>query len=309
MEKIKLVTVVGPTASGKTALSIKIAQLLNGEIVSADSMQIYKGMPIASAVPTIEERCGIPHHFIEILEPTTRFTVADYVSKAHSVIADITERGKTAVVVGGTGLYIDSLLQNITFGHEQDDDSAVRNALLKEAEEKGIETLYNRLVEIDSQTAKRLHINDKKRIIRALEVYALTGKTLTEQNEASKLEAPIYEPFIIGLRFSDREKLYDRINRRVDIMLENGLIEEARASFNRSCDYPTAYAAIGHKELFGYFEGRITLDEAVENLKRATRRYAKRQMTWFNRNEDIHWIEADVVEDVFDTAAELLKNF
>ncbi len=308
MDKIKLIVIVGPTASGKTALSIQIAKRFGGEIVSADSMQIYKGMPIASAVPTVEERSGIPHHFIEILEPTHRFTVADYVAKAHTVIADIHSRGNTPIIVGGTGLYIDSLLQNISFADEVD-DPVIRTALLAEAEEKGIEVLYHRLTEIDPKAAAKLHQNDKKRIIRALEVYALTGRTFTEQNEASKREPSPYNETIIGIRFADRQKLYDRINRRVDIMLENGLLDEARASLARSSSYPTASAAIGHKELYGYLNGELTLEQAVENLKQATRRYAKRQMTWFNRNEKINWIDADTVDNIYDASIEILKDF
>lgn len=308
MGKIKLIAVVGPTASGKTALAVHLAKRLNGEIVSADSMQIYKGMPIASAVPTVDERCKIPHHLIEILEPTERFTVADYVSMAHKVIKDIDNNGKIPIVVGGTGLYIDSLLKNITFA-SQDANSKVRKELVDEAEELGIKALYDRLSEIDPQAAKRLHINDKKRIIRALEVHALTGKTFTEQNEASRQAESLYDPLIIGLRFADRQKLYDRINSRVDVMLENGLVDEARLSFKNCSEYPTASAAIGHKELFEYFKGIITLDEALQNLKQATRRYAKRQMTWFNKNSDIHWIEADVVDNVFDSAYQIIENF
>lgn len=308
MDKIKLIVIVGPTASGKTALSIKIAKQFGGEIVSADSMQIYKGMPIASAVPTEEERSGIPHHFIEVLEPTQRFTVADYVSKAHIVIADIHRRGKTPIIVGGTGLYIDSLLQNISFTDEEYDPE-IRTALSAEAEEKGIEVLYRRLTEIDPKTAARLHQNDKKRIIRALEVYTRTGRTFTEQNEASRLIESPYNATIIGIRFADRQKLYDRINRRVDIMLENGLLNEARASLARSSRYPTASAAIGHKELYGYLNGELTLEQAVENLKQATRRYAKRQMTWFNRNENIHWINADMVDNIYEASINVLKEF
>lgn len=308
MEKIKLAAVVGPTASGKTALAVQLARHYGGEIVSADSMQIYKGMPIASAVPTIEERGGIPHHFIEVLEPQQRCTVADYVAMAHKVIAGIHARGRLPVLVGGTGLYIDSLLQNLTFGEEKDDPS-VRQALLAEAREKGTDVLYRRLHDIDPLTAARLHPNDQKRIIRALEVYALTGRTPSQQNAASRQAESPYAPVLIGLRFRDRQTLYHRINQRVDAMLAAGLVEEARGSFLHSGEYPTACAAIGHKELYGYFSGELSLEQAVENLKRATRRYAKRQITWFGRNPDIHWIDADGTADVFATAAEILQKY
>lgn len=308
MEKIKLIAVVGPTASGKTALAVRLAQHFEGEIVSGDSMQIYKKMPIAAAVPDSGERGGIPHHLMEFLDPQQSFTVADYVALAHRAIADICQRGRLPILVGGTGLYIDSLLQNITFC-TQENNASLRAELLKEAAEKGTDTLYQRLCAIDSQTAARLHPNDQKRIIRALEVYALTGTTMSAQNAASRsLESP-YAPCMIGLRFSDRQKLYDRINRRLDSMLENGLLEEARQGYARSAQCPTASAAIGHKEFFEYFSGEITLEQATENLKQATRRYAKRQMTWFGRNTDIRWIDADVVPDVFDAALEILKNF
>lgn len=308
MNKIKLIAVVGPTASGKTALSIQIARQFNGEILSADSMQIYKGMPIASAVPVVEEQGGITHYFIEMLEPTQRFTVADYVQQAHQVAADIHSRGKTPILVGGTGLYVDSFLGNVHFSEEKA-APAVRTALRAEIEENGMNALYHRLHTIDPQTAARLHPNDHKRIIRALEVYALTGKTLTEQNKTSRLAESPYAPTVIGLRFTDRQKLYDRINRRVDAMVAAGLLEEARVSYARCAQYPTAYAAIGHKELYGYFSGKLTLDQAVENLKQATRRYAKRQMTWFRRNPDIRWIDVDGAADVYAAAMDILKDF
>lgn len=308
MVKIKLIAVVGPTASGKSALAVKLAHFFDGEIVSADSMQIYKGMPIASAVPTLKEREGIVHHLIEVLEPQQRCTVANYVVLAHKAIADIHARGKMPILVGGTGLYIDSLLQNLTFAEEKNDHS-VRQALLKEANEKGTDVLYRRLSDIDPQTAMRLHPNDQKRIIRALEIFALTGNTPSMQNEASRKAASPYAPVLIGLRFCDRETLYNRINQRVDMMMAAGLVDEARISFLNSKEYPTASAAIGHKELFDYFSGKLTLNQAVENLKRSTRRYAKRQITWFGRNSNIHWIDVDKTIDVYGSAVEILQKY
>ena len=307
MKTIQLAAVVGPTASGKTALAVQLARQFGGEIVSADSMQIYKGMPIATAVPTSQERCGIPHYLMEIIEPQQRYTVADYVAAAHRTIAEIDARGRLPILVGGTGLYIDSLLQNLTFSEEKE-DPAVREALLYEAQENGADALYQRLRRIDPQTAARLHPNDQKRIVRALEVYVLTGRTPSEQNAASRLAPSPYAPVILGLRFRDRQRLYNRINHRVDAMLIAGLMEEARRSFERSAAYPTARAAIGHKELYGYFSGQLSLEQAVENLKQATRRYAKRQMTWFGRNPNIHWIDVDGTADVFAAAAEILAD-
>lgn len=305
-EKIPVVVIVGPTASGKTALGVEVAKFLSGEVISADSMQVYTSMPIASAAPTLEETKGIPHHLIGFLSPCEKFSVAEFVKLATEKAKDIKSRGKVPIIVGGTGLYIDSLLKGITFNDE--DCSKVRRDLEAEVDEKGIEVLFERLKALDPDTAARLHLNDRKRIIRALEVYFLHGKTMTELNEESLLSGSVFKPFILGITYRDREKLYDRINRRVDIMAENGLLKEAEAAFKEGVGN-TAVQAIGHKELFPYFEGQITLSVAVENLKQATRRYAKRQLTWFRRNEEINWIYADEVQNVAETARKILKDF
>ena len=289
-KKIPLIAVVGPTASGKTALGIEIARRLNGEVVSCDSMQIYKGMNIASAKPTTDEMMGIPHHMIGIAEMSESYSVARYVDEAEGVIADIYSRNKMPILVGGTGLYFSSLVDNITFSEEKD-TSELRAKLTAEAAEIGNEAMLKRLHQIDPEYAQTLHPNNLKRVIRALEVYYSSGVTMTEQQRRSRINPSEYDLTAIGIRFENRELLYERINRRVDIMLENGLLDEAKESM--SDGLATSAQAIGHKELIPFLKGECTLDQAVESLKRETRRYAKRQMTWFNRDERINWITAD----------------
>ena len=289
-KKIPLIAVVGPTASGKTALGIEIARRLNGEVVSCDSMQIYKGMDIASAKPTTDEMMGIPHHMIGIAEMSESYSVARYVDEAEGVIADIYSRNKMPILVGGTGLYFSSLVDNITFS-EEEDTSELRAKLTAEAAEIGSEAMLKRLHQIDPEYAQTLHPNNLKRVIRALEVYYSSGVTMTEQQRRSRINPSEYDLTAIGIRFENRELLYERINRRVDIMLENGLLDEAKESM--SDGLATSAQAIGHKELIPFLKGECTLDQAVESLKRETRRYAKRQMTWFNRDERINWITAD----------------
>lgn len=306
MSGIKTVFIVGPTASGKTDLGIKLAKRLDGEIVSADSMQIYKNISIASAVPGVEERDGIKHYLLEFLEPEREFSVADYVGLARNAVKEINSIGKLPIVVGGTGLYINSLADNIAFTDEPE-NSAVRGELSKRFCEVGGEKMLAKLAEIDPRTAEKLHPSDKKRIIRAFEVYHLTGKTITEQKEISRTGDKIIDPCIIGITYRDREKLYERINRRVDIMLENGLEQEARQAYQRACG--GAFQAIGHKELFGYFKGDCTLEEAAGSLKMQTCRYAKRQLTWFNKDKRIHWFYADEEMDIPVAAEKTVKEF
>lgn len=302
-EKIPVIVVVGPTASGKTALGIAIAEKFGGEIVSADSMQIYKGFPIASAVPSEEEKRGIKHHLIEFLNPDEKFSVADYVGVAGEVIEKIYISGKIPVIVGGTGLYVNSLVDGIKFCQEKTDEN-LRRSIEAEFDSLGAEKMLKKLYEIDRETAEKLSVSDRKRIIRAFEVYRSTGKTISEQNRLSKeIESP-YEPLMIGITYDDREKLYDRINKRVDIMLKDGLLDEVRQSTNKGI---TAAQAIGHKEFIPYFDGKISLEEATETLKRETRRYAKRQLTWFRRDERINWIFADK-EDVVKKAYEIIEE-
>ena len=290
MNKKTVIVIAGPTASGKTSLSIGIAKKIGGEIVSADSMQIYKDMDIATAKPTEAEMQGIPHHLISIVDSDESFSVAAYKEKAVEAIADIFCKGRIPVVVGGTGLYIDTLVNNTTFFDF--DKSDQREKLQMRLQNEGIEKLFDELKSVDPETAERLHINDTKRILRALEVYYSTGKTISLQAELSHENESQYNWLIIGLTAENRDVLYDRINRRVDIMLDDGLIEEAKTFFS-SEKSSTAKRAIGYKELKGFFDGSISLEEATENLKRETRRYAKRQLTWFRRNKNINWINID----------------
>ena len=301
INKIPVIAVVGPTASGKTAFSVALAREIGAEIVSADSMQIYKGMDIASAKPTYEEMQGVPHHLIDFLDPSVTYSVARYIKDATDAINDIHTRGKKVIICGGTGLYVDSLLGNIVFD-EQPDNTEMRNSLRLRREKEGIEALYNELREIDPETADSLHINNEGRVLRALEAYYLTGERPSVLRERSRSVPTPYNSLYFCMNYKDREILYDRINRRVDIMLENGLAEEAREYFALSPENTSAQA-IGHKEIAGYLRGEITLAEAADNLKKATRHYAKRQLTWFRRNENIRSIYCDSFEGLDEMVA------
>lgn len=292
MKKPLIPVIVGPTASGKTSLSIELAKKLNGEIVSADSMQIYKKMDIATAKPTAEEMQNIPHHLIDFLEPGEEFSVALYKEKAINAIEDILSRGKLPIVVGGTGLYVDTLIKNTEFLDYEKSD--IRCRLEKRDEAEGTQKLLDELTEIDPESARKLHLNDAKRIIRALEVYYSTGKTISEQCALSHLNESPYDWCVICLDATDRQFLYDRINLRVDIMLNLGLIDEAKAFFSSEIS-STAKQAIGYKELKAYLDGLVPLEQATEKLKMETRRYAKRQLTWFRRYEDINWLYIDTL--------------
>lgn len=302
MEKTKIICVVGATASGKTDLAVKLAKAVDGEIVSADSMQVYKNMPIATAVATKEEQDGVPHHLVEFLNTDETFSVADYVELAKSKITEITSRGRVPIVAGGTGLFVDSLVKNISFS-EVGSNAEIRTELA----EKSNEELYEKLLKLDPNAAEDIHPNNRKRVIRALEL-CMSGTSKTEQNENSLLCDSPYDALYIGIGYKDRQKLYDRINKRVDLMLEAGLENEARQMLGKQG--LTARQAIGHKELQPYIDGKITLDEAAENLKRETRRYAKRQLTWFRRNENINWLYADEMskDELVKKAVELVRK-
>ena len=304
--RTKLIAVVGPTASGKTSLSIELAKKYNGEIVSADSMQIYKGMDIATAKPTQEEMQGIPHHLIDFLSPTESFSVSEYVSLAKSAIDDITKREKLPILCGGTGLYVRSLVENVKFSEEQTDEK-LREQLNERYRNEGGEALLKELAEFDEESAKALHKNNGKRIIRAIEIYRTTGITMSEHIKNSKNEPSPYDLTAIGITYADRQKLYDRINLRVDIMMKNGLLKEAEDFYSRY-NSNTASAAIGYKELKPYLDGEVSLECAVEKLKQETRHYAKRQLTWFRRDEYINWIEADRCDDIVAKACEIIEN-
>lgn len=303
--KIPLLVIAGPTASGKTALAVEMAKYYGGEVVSGDSMQIYRGLNIATAKPTPEEMRGIPHHLIDFLDPGTPFSVADYVRMAAGIIREIHARGKLPVVCGGTGLYISSLVDNIIFD-DTGSDKKIRSRLEEEAERCGNRALWEKLMEIDPETAEKVHENNLPRVIRALEVYELTGVRLSEHKANSRREESPYNSCIIGLDAENRQFLYDRIDRRVDIMAEKGMVEECREVYERG-GLSTAAQAIGYKELIPYFEGRAELSECLEKIKLETRHYAKRQLTWFRRVDKISWVKIDKFDDL-KKIAENVKN-
>ena len=290
-KKIPLIAVVGPTASGKTAAGVILAKEFDGEVVSADSMQIYKGVSIATAVPDEQEMQGVPHHLVSFADPSVSFSVADYVTLAKNTIEDISSRGKLPIVVGGTGLYINSLIDDISF----DDTcgrSDIREKLESFAKTNGAHALWERLNDIDPEAAAEIHENNVIRVIRAIEVYELTGEKMSVMKVKSRGADKPYNCCMIGLTYRDRGKLYDRINERVDKMLENGLIDEAR-EFLKKENVNTAKQAIGIKELRPYFDGEEDLGSCIERIKQETRRYAKRQLTWFRKRTDINWICLD----------------
>ncbi len=291
MNKLPVIAVVGATASGKTALAVGLAKYYGGEVISADSMQLYQGMDIATAKPTEEEKAGVPHHLMDFLPVTESYSVARYVAAANAAADLIVSRGHIPVIAGGTGLYVDSLLDNILF-EDEPDNAAVREALKQRRETEGIGALFAELERVDPETASQLHVNNENRVLRALEVYYLTGETISERRRRSRMRESCFDPVWIGLDYRDRQLLYDRIDRRVDDMMARGLLKEAE-DYYRLPQAATASQAIGYKELKPFFDGVIPPEEAVENLKRATRRYAKRQLTWFRKNDRIHWIFRD----------------
>lgn len=295
MGKIPVVAVVGPTATGKTRLAVEISIRYGGEVVSADSMQIYRGLDIGTAKPSADEMRGIPHHLIDFLDPSAAFSVADYVGLASEQIAEIYARGRLPVIAGGTGLYVRSLLTNVSFAPQGRDDT-LRECLQKKAETEGPESLAEELRSFDPESAQRIHPNNIGRMIRAIEVYRVTGVTMTEQMKRSKEVPPPYNDVVIGLTYRDREKLYRAINLRVDKMMQAGLLQEAEKVYQ--LPFPsTAAQAIGYKEFFPYFRGECSLEDSVESVKRESRRYAKRQLTWFRRDEKINWLFVDEAAD------------
>lgn len=309
MNRIPVIAVVGPTASGKSDLAVEICLRCNGEAVSADSMQIYKGLDISTAKPSEEEKKGIPHHMMDFLDNTESFSVAEYQQLAGECIRDIHSRGKLPVIVGGTGLYIDTLLNNIQLTEDSFDEK-VRENLLSRVEKEGVESLLAELQKIDPEYASKMHPNNVKRIVRALEVWYSSGVTMTQQIENSHAESP-YDVCFIGLDATDRDFLYERINRRVSIMLENGLEAEA-ADYLSQKNTATSSQAIGCKELKPYFDGEISLAQAADNLRQATRRYAKRQLTWFRRNKEINWIMIDKYaskQEMVEKAIEIINEW
>ncbi|MBO5348220.1 MAG: tRNA (adenosine(37)-N6)-dimethylallyltransferase MiaA [Clostridia bacterium] len=290
MKKPIVIVICGPTASGKTALSIELAEKINGEIISADSMQIYKDMNIGTAKPTIEEMKNIKHYLIDCVSPSIRYSVADFKKDATNAIEEILKKGKTPIIVGGTGLYVDSLIYGIDF-NEMQVDLEYRNELEKIAEEKGLEYLYNLAQKIDKQAMQKISKNDKKRICRVLEIYKSTGKTKTQLELESRQKEVKYDFKVFAINM-DRQILYDRINKRVDIMINNGLIDEVKNLINKYNEIPTAMQGLGYKEVVEYFEGKYSKEDMIEKIKMESRRYAKRQLTWFRRNKNIYWLDA-----------------
>lgn len=300
-----IICICGPTASGKTGLAVALAKRLDAEVVSCDSMQIYRGMDVGTAKPDAAEMDGVPHWLLDVAEPGEDFSVGRYVKLADAAIADIHSRGKTAIVCGGTGLYMDSLIKGETFAAPS--RPAQREYVEHIAEEKGMAYVYDMLKEADPETAEKLHLSDRKRIIRAMEVFLITGMPLSWHNEQSKKRPPKYEPAWLGLNFRDRAKLYARVDRRVDEMLEKGLEAEVRRLLEQGIDpKTTAMQAIGYKEMAAAIRGECSVKQAAERIKQASRNYAKRQLTWFRRNEAIRWLYADETKDLPAAAMRLL---
>lgn len=286
----KVIVIAGPTASGKTALAVELAKKINGEVISCDSMQIYKDMSIGTAKPTVEEMDGVPHYLIDFVSPDERYSVADFKRDAEEKIEYILSRGKVPILCGGTGLYIDTLVLGIDYP-EIELDQEYRDELMKKAEsEEGLKELYDEAKSIDPEAMEKISENDKKRITRVLELYKTTGKTKTELEKISRSNGVKYDYRVFAITM-DREKLYDRINRRVDIMIEQGLIDEVRNVIEKYDKFPTAMQGLGYKEVVEYFDGKLTKQEMIDKIKQETRRYAKRQLTWFRKNKNIVWID------------------
>lgn len=305
-----IICIAGPTASGKTALAVAMAKALNGEVVSCDSMQIYKHMDIGTAKPTREEMDGIPHHMLDVAEPQEDFSVSRYCEMATSIVDDIIARGKTAIIAGGTGLYMDALIRGNSFAPYP--STGMREKLEQQADQEGMEAMLTRLRSIDPDSAARLHLKDRKRILRALEVYYETGETITAHNIKTQAIAPRYQPTWFALEDENRQDLYDRIDKRVDLMLEAGLIEEIQDLLSRGIPKKcTAMQAIGYKEFVDALDGNSTIPEAAQLVKQSSRRYAKRQLTWFRRNNAIHWLRrkpGQTTEEILAIARQILEE-
>lgn len=307
-ERKKIIVICGPTASGKTGLSLVLAKKFGGEIISADSMQVYKNLDIGTAKATDEEQQTAPHHLVDFLDPSEPYNVEIFTRLAKDKIEEISKRGNVPFIVGGTGLYIESLVNGITFT-EQKSDKSVRNKLEQQLAEKGNEWLHQQLTEIDPEYAVTVHPNNAVRVMRALEIYYTTGVTMTQQIAASKPKEKPYDVLFLATGFLDRAKLYENIDKRVDIMVQLGVLNEAEYVYKNRDTFVNSAAAIGYKEFFPYFENTQTLDECIDNLKKGSRHYAKRQLTWFNRMEDINWLYVDGEEDYKEKAVILAEEF
>ena len=306
-----IICIAGPTASGKTALAVELARELNGEVISCDSMQVYRRMDIGTAKPTQEEMQGIPHHMLDVAEPDEDFSVSRYCAMATPILDDILARGKIAIVAGGTGLYMDSLIRGNDFAPYP--ATGARQRLEAQADEMGMDFMLTKLREIDPDSAARLHLSDRKRIIRALEVFEETGETITAHNKRTQAIPPRYDPLWLGLDFDPRQALYDRIDLRVGLMLEQGLEEEIRTLLSSGIPPKcTAMQAIGYKEFVAVLDRKITMDEAADEVRKASRHYAKRQLTWFRRNKNIHWLTrhpGEGFQEIFEKARLLATQF
>ncbi len=290
--KPKVVVIVGPTASGKTALSIELAKRINGEIISSDSMQIYKDMDIGTAKVTKEEMQGIKHYLVDFISPDTRYTVSDFKKDSENAIKEIIEKGKTPIIVGGTGLYVNSLIYGIEY-QDMNFDEEYRDKLMKIAEsDEGLTKLYEQANQIDPEAMKKISPNDKKRIVRVLEIYKQTGKTKTEQEILSRQKGVDYDFKVFGITM-ERSKLYERINLRVDMMIDQGLESEVKKLISKYSEFPTALQGLGYKEVIEFFDGKTSRDEMIEKIKQESRRYAKRQLTWFKKNKETIWLDAE----------------
>ena len=306
----KIICVVGPTASGKTALAVELAKFTNGEVVSCDSMQIYKRLDIGTAKPTVEEMQGIPHHMIDICEPDEDFSVSRYVELATPIVEDILARGKTAVIAGGTGLYVDNLIRGGEFAPFP--ATGCREKLEARLQSEGLDALIAELRQIDPVALEKSQ-NNPRRIIRALEVWQETGETITAHNIRTQAIPPKFDPLWIGIDYVNRQELYDRIDLRVRLMVEDGLLDEIREVLSSGIpEKSTAMQAIGYKEFIDAMAGRSTIEEAIAQVQQSSRRYAKRQLTWFRRNEKIHWIRREpgqTAEEIFSAARRIANNF
>lgn len=307
MNKPTVVVIAGPTASGKSKLAVELAKRINGEIVSADSMQIYKDMNIGTAKISSKEMEGIKHYMLDFVMPDQRYSVSAYKKQAEKCIEEILSKGKTPIICGGTGLYINSLIYGIEFSEEKIDEN-YRNELNEIAKKEGLEKLYNKAVEIDPEAMQKISKNDQKRIIRVLEIYHKTGKTKTEQDIESRKKGTRYEYKVFAINM-DRSILYDRINKRVDIMLENGLIEEVKEILKKYDKFPTAMQGLGYKEVVEYLNGDISKEEMIYKIKMESRRYAKRQITWFKKDKDTYWLNGEnSIEGNIDIILSLLNS-
>lgn len=306
-----IICIAGPTASGKTALAVELAKAVDAEVVSCDSMQVYKHMNIGTAKPTSEEMQGIPHHMLDVAEPTEDFSVSRYCEMAAPIVDDILSRGKTAIIAGGTGLYMDALIRGNTFAPFP--STGMRKKLEAQADSQGMEAMLSLLHSIDPDSAQRLHLADRKRILRALEVYYETGETITAHNKKTKQLPPRYQPVWFALEDENRQDLYDRIDRRVALMLEMGLLDEIRALLDMGIpEKCTALQAIGYKEFIDAFNGLCTISEATAQVQQSSRHYAKRQLTWFRRNRDVHWLRRAPGEgtgEILMKARQILADF